>query len=310
MKIKYFGNYDLNDILHTEIITGDYITQRNYFKYSQNQFIPDYLNPDIIFDVSLLNFYFKYNLNPKKIIFVPQYNTLNKIYSNKFEYIDFLIFRCNKEKEDFFRDYNLDIPYKVIPIFFDIDEFEMDFKEINKNKPVIYLNGVLSRKIKQIELSLYKLIQIKEIEVWWQTGDSILFNLVGSNIKQIVSPKVMPYIQNRYHTLNLIYNSDIVLIPSIKESFGRIVIEGLYFNKKIITTEGVNTIYDFEDLIDKMIFITKTDLSDLDIQIEKALKSNFNDYNLLREKINKYFNLSLVEELDKTLIEWKVYNNV
>lgn len=310
MKIKYYGNYDLKDNIHTELITGDYITQRNYFKYSQHEFIPDYLEPDIIFDVSLVNFYFKYIINPKKIVLVPQYNGINKIEKFNKRYINYLIFRCNKEKEDFFKDYNEDIMYKIIPIYFDINEFEMNFYKIEKQKPVIYLNGVLSRKIKQIEPALEKLVKINDIEVWWQTGDSKLFNLTNSNIKQFRMPPIMPYLQNRFITLNLIYNSDIVLIPSIKESFGRLVIEGLHFYKKIITTEGTNAIYDLEPLIDKMIFITKPDLSDLEYQIERALKSDFRDWGLILKLLYKYFDFKNVEEFDKTLVEWKVYINV
>ncbi|MGB9637860.1 MAG: hypothetical protein ACPL1F_00985 [bacterium] len=296
MDIKYFS-LPIQDIFLKDDIYGETISLRNYFKYSKLNFIPDFDNPDLIIDCINFNFWFKHNYNKKPVILKPLFNIFQNIFD--FNYITKLVFTCNKEKEVFFQKYQVDIPYEIIPIFFDPMEFEMDFYNIPKEKPSIFMTGRLRSENKNILKTLEILKQQKDYEVWVK-GDIYI-----PGFRNFTNKPILEYLENRFETLNLIYNSDIIIIPSKTESFGRLVVEGLKFNKKIIATPGVNAIWEFPELFDKEIFVIKEDLSDL-LDVLKKIDLN-KKYPV---NIDRYFDLSLVEEMDNLIIEEVIKKNV
>jgi glycosyltransferase involved in cell wall biosynthesis len=84
------------------------------------------------------------------------------------------------------------------------------------------------------------------------------------------------YSEKRYITLKLMELSDIVIIPSLEETFSLTALEALYFNKKLIITENSPYYELYKDLLSTVVF----PINPFNLKLtEILLKINFNNSN-------------------------------
>ncbi len=95
------------------------------------------------------------------------------------------------------------------------------------------------------------------------------------------------YYEKRYLTLKLMELSDVVILPSLEETFSLTALEALYFNKKLIITQNSPCYELYPDLINTFVF----PINPFGIKLKETL-----------EKIN--FNLSLKDLRDKIMAKF------
>ncbi|MGC8814900.1 MAG: glycosyltransferase [bacterium] len=109
------------------------------------------------------------------------------------------------------------------------------------------------------------------------------------------------YSEKRYITLKLMELSDIVIIPSLEETFSLTALEALYFNKKLIITENSPYYELYKDLLSTVVF----PINPFNLKLtEILLKINFNNSNEnLKNLKNKIISEFDCQKISKKYLE-------
>ncbi len=240
----------------------------------------------------------------------------------KNDYIKYFVFNSNREKDFFINLFKLD--KRVYEILNKLDKYViyncLDFEEINN---ILLRNSFLNYRllsdiagISKLKLlfvgrfdrikNILNLIKVYKKERLYRdfilvilgypvdydlNYYKILKDLTKDN-KNIFLININDfanfYYEKRYLTLKLMGLSDIVILPSLEETFSLTALEALYFNKKLIITQNSPYYELYPDLIN--IFVFPIDPFNLKLrEILEKINLNFSLQNL-KDKIASIFN--------------------
>ncbi|MFC1894898.1 glycosyltransferase family 4 protein [Candidatus Dependentiae bacterium] len=186
--------------LKIQVILTRHVTEIPKLKYLKNLDGLIGVNPNIISNIK------KQNLNIKNYIFIPPFFDENK----------FLNFKQSTNKYDFFKtNFNLNI--QNIPIICTIANI---FKSKNHTILLKAVSNLIHKKNKPIEVLL--------------VGDGTQKSKLKFETKKLNIEKYVHFLGFTNKVTEILYHSDIKILPSKKEAFGIVLLEAALLKKPLI----------------------------------------------------------------------------
>ncbi len=291
---KFFTSNSLVNIFLTNlflrvnqnlIVPFSYFINRYYFKKEFSKFIDGFL-------LALKNNYIKYfvfNSNRERDAFINLFKFDQRVYELLNKIDKYIIYNCLdfQEINEILLKNGL-FNYKFISDIQNISKLKLLFVgRFDRIKNI--LNLIKSYKKEKVYRDFVLIILGYPVD-YDLTYYKILKDFTKNN-KDIFLININDfanfYYEKRYLTLKLMELSDVVILPSLEETFSLTALEALYFNKKLIITQNSPCYELYPDLINTFVF----PINPFGIKLKETL-----------EKIN--FNLSLKDLRDKIMAKF------
>lgn len=258
----------------------------------------------------LLNFFIK-----KKMLLIIHFHNIPNINSYNFKerLINFIIINCIKLIK--FKNIKIiavsNSIKNMLSLKYDIDEKNIfviyptvDFDKIDRQK---ILRSNINKNNEKIILTVGRLTKQKNhsllLKSFAEVRKSINCRLIivgngklKKDLKKLTDDLKLSnhvnFIDKIDNPYSFFYNSDLFVLSSLWEGFGLVLIEALYCEMKIVSTDCPGSPKELLSGIETAYLSKNNDYIDLSQKIFKMLNKNFTNHKIIKNKIKKKFSLN------------------